>query len=228
MRTNRLQLEHPPTSVPAFCAGAAAAAPAAVATEVASWLEWEESVLRPATYIGEAAALAAALAHLAEALASREFLAGGALTLADIAVFATLLPLATASPTVCSHAQLTRVKGLGRHRSVHHAAAAGCGALDGALVHVQPTPVKGPGRHRSVRHAAAADRGALDGVLPHARSSFPRRRSWLHQYCALCRRTWLHQCCNLCRNGAPLLHLPEAAHPASALDTTELASAPRM
>lgn len=80
--------------------GVSAAAPAALAAEVAGWLEWEESVLRPAVYLSEPSALPAALAHLAAALAGREFLAGGALTLADVAVFATLLPLTMAPAMV--------------------------------------------------------------------------------------------------------------------------------
>ena len=69
---------------------------------VAGWMEWEELTLRPAVYGGAPGPLEAALAHLDRYLASSEFLVGSAPTLADVVVFAGLLPLTIASATVRS------------------------------------------------------------------------------------------------------------------------------
>ena len=64
---------------------------------VAGWMEWEEITLRPAVYGGAPGPLEAALAHLDQYLAGSEFLVGSAPTLADVVVFAGLLPLTIAS-----------------------------------------------------------------------------------------------------------------------------------
>ncbi len=48
---------------------------------VNQWVEWEASTLRPATYTG---VTAAALEELAAALQGKQFLVGGAPTLADV------------------------------------------------------------------------------------------------------------------------------------------------
>jgi glutathione S-transferase len=61
--------------------------------EVESWLEWEESVLRPAIF-GAGPSLDSALQKLTRAVSSRQHLVGDSVTLADVAVYATLLPLA--------------------------------------------------------------------------------------------------------------------------------------
>jgi len=100
----------PTNSLPVSClhprslayAGGSAAAPPAAATKVAAWLEWEERVLRPAALQGQPAPLTAALTHLAGALAGSDYLAGTTLTVADAAVYATLLPLTVASSAVRS------------------------------------------------------------------------------------------------------------------------------
>jgi glutathione S-transferase len=57
-------------------------------------------VLRPAALRGQPAPLTAALTHLAGALAGSDYLAGTTLTVADAAVYATLLPLTAASSAV--------------------------------------------------------------------------------------------------------------------------------
>ncbi|KAK9807550.1 hypothetical protein WJX72_002305 [[Myrmecia] bisecta] len=67
--------------------------PASCTALIEEWAEWEESVLRPAAVQGSAAALRSALDHLQSALQGRQFLVNQALTLADVIVFATVLPL---------------------------------------------------------------------------------------------------------------------------------------
>ena len=74
---------------------------------VSGWMEWEEITLRPAVYGTAPCPLEAALAHLDKYLADSEFLVGSAPTLADVVVFADLLPLTVAPVTVrlpaCQH-----------------------------------------------------------------------------------------------------------------------------
>lgn len=79
-----------------------------------SWLEWEESHLRPAVYGGDAAALESAVQHLSAALSgSNQHLIGGSkLGLSDIAVFATLRPLADSSTLAPLQPYLQRVAAL--------------------------------------------------------------------------------------------------------------------
>lgn len=74
--------------------GSALKPEAAAAPRAAQWLEWEAATLRPAAYLG-GEALAAAVKELSAAVSSGSgFLAGGsAPTVADAAVFCTLLPL---------------------------------------------------------------------------------------------------------------------------------------
>lgn len=86
-------------------AGGSTAPPAPLDTpgwHVAGWMEWEEFTLRPAVYGTAPGPLEAALAHLDRCLAASEFLVGSAPTLADVVVFAGLLPLTVASATVRS------------------------------------------------------------------------------------------------------------------------------
>ena len=56
-------------------------------------MEWEEQLLRPAVYSGDAAALKAAVEKLAEGLSGRRHLVENQLSLADCVVYATLRPL---------------------------------------------------------------------------------------------------------------------------------------
>ncbi|KAI3430770.1 hypothetical protein D9Q98_009182 [Chlorella vulgaris] len=79
-----------------------------------SWLEWEESHLRPAVYGGNAAALESAVQHLSAALSgsNQQFLGGSKLGLSDIAVFATLRPLADSSTLAPLQPYLQRVAAL--------------------------------------------------------------------------------------------------------------------
>lgn len=51
------------------------------------WVEWEEAVLRTALNAGQVSSV---LAHLDAAVQGKEFLAGEGLSLADVAVLATL------------------------------------------------------------------------------------------------------------------------------------------
>ncbi|KAK9825825.1 hypothetical protein WJX81_000084 [Elliptochloris bilobata] len=75
--------------------GAAAALDVA-GWHVSGWMEWEEIHLRPAVYTGAPVPLEAELVHLDKYLPSSDFLVGAAVTLADVVVFATLLPLTVA------------------------------------------------------------------------------------------------------------------------------------
>ena len=65
--------------------------PEALRFQVEDWLEWEETVLRPAARATNPSLLQSALDKLAEALSASTFLVGKAITLADVAVFSTLL-----------------------------------------------------------------------------------------------------------------------------------------
>ena len=65
--------------------------PEALRFQVEDWLEWEETVLRPAAQGTNPSLLQSALDKLAEALSASTFLVGKAITLADVAVFSTLL-----------------------------------------------------------------------------------------------------------------------------------------
>lgn len=57
------------------------------------WLEWEELVLRPAVLSKNSAALEAALGRLDAAVTAKHYVAGPALTLADIAILSDLCSL---------------------------------------------------------------------------------------------------------------------------------------
>ncbi|GLC48701.1 hypothetical protein PLESTB_000127300 [Pleodorina starrii] len=85
--TPSVQLSEP-SAAAAFLAGGSSALP----LSVLQWLEWSETCLRPAAMLG-GDALAAALQHLDAALAAGELSASKA-TLAEVSVFAGLLPLA--------------------------------------------------------------------------------------------------------------------------------------
>ncbi len=74
-------------------AGNAALLPADAVWEIESWLEWEERQLRSAACRGEGPQLHAALRKLESAVSNRAYLVGEAVSLADLAVFTTLLPL---------------------------------------------------------------------------------------------------------------------------------------
>ena len=86
-RTQHCNLLH------ARLAGSTALLPADAAWEVESWLEWEERQLRRAVCGGEGPQLNAALKKLESAVSSQAYLVGQAVSLADLAVFTTLLPL---------------------------------------------------------------------------------------------------------------------------------------
>ena len=83
--------------VPGWCithiAGGEALLPADAAWEVESWLEWEERQLRSAVERGEGLQLSTALRKLEAAVSTQSNLVGQAVSLADVAVFTTLLPL---------------------------------------------------------------------------------------------------------------------------------------
>ncbi|KXZ47587.1 hypothetical protein GPECTOR_34g746 [Gonium pectorale] len=85
--TPAVQLSEP-SAAAAYLAGGSSSLP----LPVLQWLEWSEQALRPAAMLG-GPQLEAALAHLQAALGSGE-LSSGKATLAEVAVFAGLLPLA--------------------------------------------------------------------------------------------------------------------------------------
>ncbi|GFR44727.1 hypothetical protein Agub_g6053, partial [Astrephomene gubernaculifera] len=93
--TNTILLVAPAVQLSEPCAAAAylAGGSSSLPLSTLQWLEWSESCLRPATLLGEGEALAAALQHLEAALAAGQLNSGSA-GLAEVAVFATLLPLA--------------------------------------------------------------------------------------------------------------------------------------
>eukprot|EP00798_Chlamydomonas_sp_ICE-L_P027669 gene27669-7310_t len=71
--------------------------PVASAANINQWLEWEATVLRPACYLGNET-LSKALSHLECALKGSKHLVADALTLADVVLFSTLLPLQAEVP----------------------------------------------------------------------------------------------------------------------------------
>ena len=73
--------------------------------DVEDWLEWEETILRPAVGRGNPAALQAALERLAKAVSAGQYLVGNVVTLADIAVYSTLLPLSQAGQVSAKRSQ---------------------------------------------------------------------------------------------------------------------------
>ena len=77
----------------AATAGNASLLPTDAAWEVESWLEWEERQLRSAVCTGEGPQLHAALRKLESAVRNQDYIVGGAVSLADLAVFTSLLPL---------------------------------------------------------------------------------------------------------------------------------------
>ncbi|MEW5315595.1 MAG: hypothetical protein WDW38_007012 [Sanguina aurantia] len=84
--------------------------------EVQSWLDWEMLTLRPSTYLG-GASLASAITHLEQALQTSVaagsssgpaiFLCGAELTVADVAVYSTLLPTTLQTPAAEASPLLT-------------------------------------------------------------------------------------------------------------------------
>ena len=84
--------------------GRGATEAALLEAQVEEWVEWEEKTLRPAAVNPKPAPLQGAVTKLGKHLKARAHLVGDAVSLADIAVFCTLLP-------VCEAGQLPAAKG---------------------------------------------------------------------------------------------------------------------
>ena len=67
--------------------------PQTEASEVFSWLDWEETTLREAELSKDAEGVQRAMQHLQTALGSNAYLVGGSLTLADVVIYVGLLPI---------------------------------------------------------------------------------------------------------------------------------------
>ena len=70
---------------------------------VEDWAEWDERCLQSALRQGSAAAIQACLQELAAGITSTGFLHGSSPTLADICIYSTLLPAATAQQVSALH-----------------------------------------------------------------------------------------------------------------------------
>ena len=67
--------------------------PANSALKIFNWLDWEETVLLPSVYSRDSSDIKKAVQHLQSALGGRSYLVESSLTLADIVVYSTLLPV---------------------------------------------------------------------------------------------------------------------------------------
>ena len=74
-------------------AGGPALLPETNAIEILSWLDWEETQLRPAVLSQDAAGIQVAVHQLQSALGSNAYLVGGGLTLADVVIYVAFFPL---------------------------------------------------------------------------------------------------------------------------------------
>ena len=83
-------------------AGGSSLLPEASTLQVLDWLDWEETVLRPHLHFQDSAGLKQDVQHLQSNLKSSSYLVGDSLTLADIVVYASLLPF-----QVCFCSRLT-------------------------------------------------------------------------------------------------------------------------
>ena len=61
--------------------------------DVLSWVDWEETTLREALLSQDTEGTDQAVQHLQSALGSNSYLIGDSLTLADVVIYVTLLPI---------------------------------------------------------------------------------------------------------------------------------------
>ena len=98
--------------MPDSAAGGAALLPADASSQIEQWLEFEEAELRRSLPDVSATAApgpaAEPLLRLASAVAGPHCLVGAALTLADVAIYATLLPVLSKLPVSCLLTPLSR------------------------------------------------------------------------------------------------------------------------